>query len=182
MIAALKLYLEIVLLRRGPEDVPASSSLLMTTVALFVALNVALRLVFPPSADVWPIALAVSIGFALLWYRVLLNAFSKPERYLQVVTAIFGVGCWFTPIAVPLSTLLEGYTDAPEKAPAWIALLFPVALYMGYLNARILRQALERPLALCIALIVVQTIIEVLLVSLALGPQATAVAPGAPVS
>jgi hypothetical protein len=189
LIAALKIYLDIILLRRGPEDVPVSASLLVMTLGLFVALNVLLRLAFPPSASVWPIALAVSVAFALVWFRGLLIVFGKPERFQQVVCAIFGVGCWLAPIVVPLGSALESVAIAPADAaggsaptpiPTWIVLLLPLVIYAIYLNARILRAALDRPLALCISLILLQTLIEVLLVSLVVGPAVGT--PAAPAS
>ncbi len=102
MAAILKLYLDIALLRRGPEDVPASRGLLWATLAAFVALNALLTLAFRPATEHWLPQLLVSVGFTLLWYRVLLIVFGRPERYQQTVTAVLGFGCIVTP---------EGGTD-----------------------------------------------------------------------
>jgi hypothetical protein len=179
MISALKLYLDIVLLRRGPEDVPASQALLVSTIALFAAVSVALRLVFPPSVAAWPVAMVVSIVFTLLWYGLVLRFAGKPERWMQVVTAVFGIGCLLTPLLAPLEAVLSRYVGTPEQAPGWIVLVLPLAIYVVYLNARILRAAIEQPIPLCIFIVVLQWLVEAMLVSLVLGPDAAPAVPAA---
>jgi hypothetical protein len=171
LIDALKIYLDILLLRRGPEDVPSSPSLLLATLALFITANVVLRSLVPPAQDVWPIGLAVSIAFGLLWYRMLLTVFGRPERYLQLVTAVFGVATLLSPLLVPLGSVLEARAQAEADPPAWTILLLPLLIFSVYVNARILGAAIERPLALAIALIVLQTLIELLLMFLVVGPR-----------
>jgi hypothetical protein len=179
MLGALKLYLDIVLLRRGPEDVPVSQSLLLSTIAVFAALNVTLRLAFPPATAIWPAALATSIAFTLAWYFLLLRLAGHPERWLQVVAAVFGVGCLLTPLLAPLEAVLGQYVDKPDQTPGWILLVLPLALYVLYVNARIVRAAIGQPMALCVVLIVLQWLLEALVVSTVVGPAAApAVAPG----
>lgn len=177
MISALRLYLDIVLLRRGPEDIPASQALLVATIALFAAVSVALRLVFPPAVEAWPVAMVVSIVFTLMWYALVLRFAGKPERWMQVVAAVFGIGCLLTPLLAPLEAVLGRYGGTPEQAPAWIVLVLPLAIYVVYLNARILRSAIEQPIPLCIVIVVLQWLLEAMLVSLVLGPDAAPAAP-----
>ena len=163
MTAILKLYLDIALLRRGPEDVPASRNLLWATLLAFVALNALLTLAFRPTTDNWPLQLLVSVGFTLLWYRVLLGLFGRPERYQQTVTAIFGFGCIITPLIVPVSGMMAPLADHPEQAMPWMLLLLPLAIYLLYVTARILRAAIERPMFQCVTLVLLQTFLEPLL-------------------
>ena len=163
MTAILKLYLDIALLRRGPEDVPASRNLLWATLLAFVALNALLTLAFRPTTDNWPLQLLVSVGFTLLWYRVLLSLFGRPERYQQTVTAIFGFGCIITPLIVPVSGMMAPLADHPEQAMPWMLLLLPLAIYLLYVTARILRAAIERPMFQCVTLVLLQTFLEPLL-------------------
>lgn len=163
MTAILKLYLDIALLRRGPEDVPASRNLLWATLLAFVALNALLTLAFRPATDNWPLQLLVSVGFTLLWYRVLLGLFGRPERYQQTVTAIFGFGCIITPLIVPATGMMAPLADQPEQAMPWMLLLLPLAIYLLYVTARILRAAIERPMFQCVTLVLLQTFLEPLL-------------------
>ena len=62
MAAILKLYLDIALLRRGPEDLPASKRLLFATLAAFVLLNALLTVAFRPTVDNWLPQLLVSVA------------------------------------------------------------------------------------------------------------------------
>ena len=180
MAAILKLYLDIALLRRGPEDVPASRGLLWATLAAFVALNALLTLAFRPTTEHWLPQLLVSVGFTLLWYRVLLVVFGRPERYQQTVTAVLGFGCIVTPLIVPAAGMMAPFADPPERAMPWMLLLLPLAAYLIYVTARILRAAIERPMFQCVMLVLLQTFLEPLILLTLFGADLPAGASGAP--
>lgn len=160
MLPALRIFLDIALLRRGPEDVPVSQSLLLATIGGFLALSFGLRLLFEPSLPQWPLQILISILFALLWYRVLLGVFGKSERFQQTMTAIFGVNCLLTPFLVPIETLVRPFVEKPNDASPWVVLLLPLAVYVIYVTARILRSAIDRPMFQCVALVLLHTLLE----------------------
>jgi hypothetical protein len=176
MAAILKLYLDIALLRRGPEDLPTSRGLLWATLAAFVALNALLTLAFRPGTDDWLPQLVVSAGFTLLWYRLLLGVFGRPERYMQTVTAVLGFGCIVTPLIVPAAGLMAPYADDPSAAMPWMLLLLPLAGYLIYVSARILRAAIERPMFQCVMLVLLQTFLEPMILLTLFGPDLPAAA------
>lgn len=178
MAAILKLYLDIALLRRGPEDVPASRGLLWATLVAFVALNALLTLAFQPAPDSWMAQLLVSAGFTLLWYRLLLGLFGRPERYMQTVTAVLGFGCIVTPLIVPAAGMLAPYAKDPTRAMPWLLLLLPLAGYLIYVSARILRAAIERPMFQCVMLVLLQTFLEPLIMVTLFGAEVPAGAAG----
>jgi len=179
MAAILKLYLDIALLRRGPEDVPASRGLLWATLAAFVALNALMTVAFRPTTDDWLPQLLVSVGFTLVWYRLLLGVFGKPERWQQTVTAVLGFGCIITPLIVPAAGMMAPYADDPSAAMPWMLLLLPLAGYLIYVSARILRAAIERPMFQCVMLVLLQTFLEPLILLTLFGADVPAGAAGA---
>jgi hypothetical protein len=179
MAAILKLYLDIALLRRGPEDLPASKPLLYA----FVVLNALLTVAFRPTVENWLPQLLVSVGFMLLWYRLLLSLFGRAERYLQTMTAVLGFGCVITPVLLPAVGAMAPYMEAdqPDQAMPFIVLLMvPLFIYLLYVSARILRAAIERPMFQCVMLVLLQTFLEPLLLLALFGPgEAAATATGA---
>ncbi len=188
MTSILKLYLDIALLRRGPEDVPSSKPLLYGTLAVFVLLNAVLTVAFRPSVGNWLPQLLVSVGFTLLWYRVLLGVFGRVERYLQTMTAVLGFGCIITPVLLPLvgamapymeaSAAVAGQQAAAPEVPPFVMLLLPVFVYLLYVSARIVRAAIERPMFQCVMLVLLQTFLEPLLLLAIFGPGEAAAAGG----
>jgi hypothetical protein len=183
MAAILKLYLDIALLRRGPEDLPASKPLLYATLAAFVVLNALLTVVFRPTVENWLPQLLVSVAFTLFWYRVLLTLFGRRERYLQTITAVLGFGCIVTPVLLPAVGAMAPYMEAPQAeqaVPFIVLLMLPLFIYLLYVSARILRAAIERPMFQCVMLVLLQTFLEPLLLLALFGPgQAAASATGA---
>jgi hypothetical protein len=170
MPSILRLYLDIALLRRGPQDVPVSPRLLWGTLAAFLAINAALTAAFRPAGADWVGQLLVSAAFTLLWYRLLLQAFGRVERYQQTVTAVLGFGCVVAPVIVPLAGRLVAYAEKPEEAMPLMLVLLPLAGYLIYVSARILHAAIERPMFQCVALVLLQTFLEPLLLATLFGP------------
>ncbi len=166
MSSILKLYLDIALLRRGPEDVPASRSLLYATLGAFIALNALLTVTFRPTVENWLPQLVVTVAFTLLWYRALLALFGRSERYVQTLIAVLGFGCIMTPVLLPAVGAMAPYmeTEQPGQAmPSVMLLLLPLIVYVLYVSARILHAAIERPMFQCVMLVLLQAFLEPLL-------------------
>src|SRR4051795_4047795 len=78
----IQLFTQIALLRRGPQDVPASMLLLGITVVGYFGINFLFNAVMPPAVHgagasaaavkAWPAHLAVDVVFTVIWYVVLL--------------------------------------------------------------------------------------------------------------
>ncbi len=91
MLAIFKAYIDIALLRRGPDSVPYSPPLLMLTL---IALG-ATVLLAPPSPAFTLSQAAILMFFDILmncsviW--LMLNALGRTQRFIQTMTALFGV-------------------------------------------------------------------------------------------
>lgn len=152
MLDTLKTLLDILRLKAGPQDLPTSARLMWGSLVLLVALQGALAAwLMPEETTVVP--QAVLSGLVTLgWLALITRAFGFPERYLQTATAMLGVACVFAPISVPL--LLAVRPDAAGQVQVGPLSLIALGLsvYLIYVNARILRAALERPMLQCVLL------------------------------
>jgi len=114
---------DIILLRRGPEQLPASRTLLVLMIVLnFVGSLIWAGVVSVPAIDAMLQSL-IACGVMLLWYHWALHIAQKRERYLQTLTALFGVSAMFLPV---------------------LMIMTMVVLFWGLLvNVRIVRVAFE---------------------------------------
>jgi hypothetical protein len=147
----LRLFGQIALSRRGPQDLPAAPLLLAITIACYLAMACVSFVIVPPPMS-WPGPLALDVGFTLVWYTILMRAFGKPERFLQTATAVFGYQLVIGP---PLNVALTVASRVPRDS-SWAAFLMILALVLFIWSMRagtyVLRAALELPLVACIAL------------------------------
>jgi hypothetical protein len=139
--------IDIILLRRGPESVPASQVLL----GFFVALNMGGSLLISRASST-PLGLALAqAAFAslmlLAWYQVALALAQKRERFLQTMTAMLAVNAFFLPPALPLYIALLPYMekqDPTSPPPGALSLLaVGLAVWLLVVQVRILRLAFE---------------------------------------
>jgi hypothetical protein len=158
MTALLRLYAEIALLRRGPEDVPASVALLAVTATAYFLVNFLIELALPPIPGPWVDHLVVDVVFTFAWYWLLLRLFRKPERYLQTTAAVFGYQTVIAPLWISGLWLFGHFRDnAPALFPVSIVVI-AILIWTLTVNVRILRSALEWPVGACVGLVVLQTI------------------------
>ena len=145
MRALFELFLAICLLRKGPQDVPASPVLLRLTL-----LSYGLSAVLIPLLDVSLVTslLLIMLDIALLTgltYGALALRDYRP-RFMQTLTALLGTGTLLQLLALPLLFLPE-QEMAGTGAPPWLGLLWLGLFIWGIaVMAHILRQALSTSL------------------------------------
>ena len=150
-----QLFAQIALLRRGPQDVPASALLLSLTIVAYVAMHGLVAGLLPPISN-WPAQLAVEVSFTLLWYAALLRLVGRPERMLQTVTAVFGFQTVLAPVVIASVWLVSRFgADATLRAPVtllWLALL----IWLVAANSHVVRCALEWSSVASVGLVLLQ--------------------------
>jgi hypothetical protein len=170
---AFRTFLDIVLFRQGPEDLPVSQSLLFITIAANVLLGLAFDAALPRSEfNRIPLAIA-EVAFVIAWYWALLRIARRPERFLQTVTAVFGVSIIALPVYTLAQYLVVGHK--PDDLPAYVLMFgLTIEVWLIAVNARILRSATQWPMAACVAVMLLRTAVWVVVVRLlfpeALGP------------
>jgi hypothetical protein len=145
-----RLFVDIAVWRRGPQDLPASVTLAWL-VTLFYALVSAIQV----GLRGWNfqstlLLILLDLGLQAAWLWGLLAFFAKAPRFLQSFTAFVGVGALITVMDVVISgvmLLLGVSADSPGNP--WPFLQLGLLLLM---LGRILQQALERSLFLSMSL------------------------------
>lgn len=172
MLALIRLYTDIALLRRGPEHVPAAPWLLAATIMANFIVSFGVSMILPPFDGPWHLHLLLDIAFTLAWYFLLLRVFGKPERFLQTTTAVFGYQMVLAPVWIAVAWLANRFqTDDFWVLPIAILGLGMLAWVLAA-NGRILNSSLEQPMAICIALVLLQVIVGYLMVLAVFAPAA----------
>ncbi len=169
----IQLFTQIALLRRGPQDVPASMLLLGMTIVGYFGINFLVSSLMPPVKG-WPSHLAVDVVFTLLWYVVLLRLTGRSERTLQTTTAVFGFQAVLSPLLVISDGLMLRFAqDATWQLPVALIWLMLV-IWVIAANSHVVKAALEWSSAASVFLVILQ-IIAGQLVLFALFPPSTPV-------
>ncbi len=86
-----KAFLDICLLRKGPQDLPKSTVLLVLTLFMYTFIDVLLTVQSRPLVDAFMVSF-VDVGFLLLVTFLILKQHKHLERWHQTMTALFGTG------------------------------------------------------------------------------------------
>jgi hypothetical protein len=169
---------DIVLLRRGPEHLPASPTLLASVLGAFVVVAAVVSSLISTGDPKWPLELAVVTTMTPLWYWLALRLANKRERFLQTVTALFAVLLLFAPIALPIAHhyMIQAQafeqTRAPPSALLGLSLLFLV-VWRFIICVRIVRGAFEWTIFPAVMLVLAQEFVMLLVLAALMGPPST---------
>jgi hypothetical protein len=176
--AMIRLYIDIALWRRGPQEVPMAAPILPVTALVYFLISVASvwlasrAMPLPETsgrqAEAWLIA--ADVLFLCAWYWWLLRAFGRVERYRQTISAVFGVAALLElPSVMVVQLLLSSSSDkAGTLAIAASIATLVMVIWALLANAHILRHAIEKPLRWCVALVILLQVCEQLLALLLL--------------
>jgi hypothetical protein len=151
----IRLFVQIALLRRGPQDLPVSTFLLVVTVIGYSVVVVVISSLLPP-ANAWSMPLLVYILFTLAWYIGMLRLVGRPERTVQTVTAVFGVQAVVSPPMILSQWLMRRFgEDSDWQLPIAFSGLVLVIWLIAALS-QIVKAALEWSTAASVALVILQ--------------------------
>ena len=159
MAELIRLYTQIALLRRGPQDVPASALLLTLTVVCYFVVQGAVSALLPPVDGPWVVLLLLDVAFTLVWYFLLLKLLGRSERILQTTTAVFG----FQTIIAPALVLSEWLFRRFQHDSVWQVpvTLMGLALFVWYVaaNGHVVKAALEWSTVASIMIVIAQEVV-----------------------
>jgi hypothetical protein len=167
---------DIVFLRRGPENMPASNTLLGIVVVVYVALYaLAYSIFILPAAPATPHSWGLQIVFAALlelaWFRIAFQLAGKPERFTQTATAIFATSTLFIPALGMIGSLIpymkEGNTAQPPALTSFLTAF--IAIWMFVILIRIVRSAFEWGWPRSIFFVLAANFIPMIILSLVFG-------------
>ena len=155
-----RLFVQIALMRKSPQDLPASAALLAGTAAGFFIINCLISAVLPPIPGQWFAELVVEVIFIFVWYAVLLKLLHRSERFLQTTTAVFGYNAVLAPLYVGVVWLVRQYSNDDTWRFPISMLGLAIVVWMVAANARVLKAALEWGTTACVALVILQNLVE----------------------
>lgn len=171
MLVLLKAWLDLCLLRRAPQDLPASGFLLGLSVACYVLVSALVSLLGWGRVLAIPVAL-LDVGLLIVFVLILLYLQDKTARISQTLAALCGSGSLLGLLAVPL--LLSAGIDGEVPVP--LSLLMTALFFWNLVVvAHIMRHALSTSFAVGVAvsvlyaLVSMQVVITVLPVSVSTG-------------
>jgi hypothetical protein len=178
------LFTQIALLRRGPQDLPASMLLLVLTIGGYLCVNLLVALVLPalPHAAAagahavegqWLAPLLIETLFTLVWYVALLRFAGRPERTLQTVTAVFGLQTVLAPLTDTFDWLMVRFSgDGAWQLPVACAELLAWTWLIAA-NSYVVKAALEWSSTASVVLVILQVVVEVALLLAVFAPGHT---------
>lgn len=160
----IRLFVQIALLRSGPQDLPVSRLLLVLSVCGYAAVNALVSSLLPASAGPpWAPVLAVDVLFTLAWYAALLQLAGRPERFVQTATAMFGFQSVLSPLLLVSEWLVRRFQhDTTWGLPIAVAGL-AVVIWLIAANSHVVKAALDWSSASSVALVILQIIASQLL-------------------
>ncbi len=151
----IRLFVQIALLRRGPQDLPASTFLLVVTVIGYAVVVVVVSSLLPPTSA-WSMPLLVYVLFTLAWYIGMLRLVGRPERTVQTVTAVFGLQAVVSPPMIVSQWLMRRFgQDSDWQLPIAFSGLVLVIWLIAALS-QVVKAALEWSTAASVALVILQ--------------------------
>src|SRR5256714_13096653 len=151
----IQLFAQIALLRRGPQDLPASTRLLALTVSAYLGVNLVVSSVLPPVKS-WPAQVLVDTLFTLAWYVALLKLLGRSERILQTATAVFGLQGLLSPLLIASDWLMLRFgEDALWQVPVACAGLLLI-IWLVAASSQIVKAALEWSAPASVVLVILQ--------------------------
>lgn len=154
----------IMMLRDGPQDLPAGPAALSLAVMLYVAASAAsLAAGQTPDHPVGILLLAVLLPLVLC--RIVLSLRGRPARWEQTLTALFGSGALLSLISLPLS--LGG---GPEPAAPMVVASLVLFIWSFAVDAHIWRHALDASYAVGLAVAVVLFAVSMFVITSLAGP------------
>jgi len=158
------IWLDICLLRAGPQDLPASRTLLGLTVGSYLLVSLLLSLPGFPGGTAVLVAV-LDLGLLVAFTTALLYFFGKWARLQQTLTALTGTGTLLGMLALPMVYLLSQGPE--ENFIAGLAALFWLFLFGWSLLvvAHIMRHALSIPFPYAIGIAVLYTLVALQLMA-----------------
>ena len=148
-------FTQIALLRRGPQDLPASRVLLVLSMVAYFGVSLLVMSLMPPQPG-WEEHPGVDIVFWILWYFTLLRIAGRSERILQTTTAVIG---FQTILAAPMVLsdwlMLRFAKDETWQLPValmWLMLF----IWMIAANSHVVKAAFEWSSFASVALVILQ--------------------------
>ena len=166
----LRICLDIVLWRRGPQDLPASGLLLAIAVAIYVAVSAVQLALLGETAATWVFFIVVDPLLLGAWLWLVLRLYGHAQRFMQTASAVFGTGAVLgIGLYLPLQLIVTGLGFGPASGLAQVFALLLVVTF-ALVTGRIIKLATDSNLFTGIAVSLTYFLVINYLVGVLRGP------------
>jgi hypothetical protein len=139
----LKVFLDIVLWRRGPQDLPSSKFLVFATLLANELVSALHLVVMHESAAAYFVFLVIDPLLLMGWIWLVLRLFNRSDRYAQTISAVLGTSTLLALLlSVPL-LMLAGVDHVETRSALEQALAVGLIIAFVLVAAHILKIATE---------------------------------------
>lgn len=161
----LRIFVDIVLWRRGPQDLPVSGLLLALAIAAYVAVSIVQLALFNESLANWLFYVVLDPLLLAGWTWLVLRIMGHGARFLQTASAVFGANAVlgflvYLPLQVLGMAVGGGQASGFAQAAAWLQVVV-FALVTG----RILKLATDTNLFTGIMLSITYVVLVIMVLS-----------------
>ncbi len=171
MLPLVKTWLNLCLLRKGPQDLPVSRFLLGLSLCCYVLVSLLVALPSSGIAEAVPLAL-VDVGMLTVFVLALLYLQSKTARINQTLSALAGSGSLMGLLALPLVLLVDTGQSAEQVPAALAGLWLSLLIWNLFVMAHIIRHALSSSFAIGLGAAVLYALVSMQMVTTLFPPQA----------
>jgi hypothetical protein len=165
----LKAFLDIVLWRRGPQDLPASRLLLWLAAAAYVAVSIAQLALLDEPGAAWFVFVVVDPLLLTAGVYLLLKLFGKADRFLQTATAVLGTGVVLGLVMFLPVEWIVTQAGLPAESTAAGLIALGMVMVFALVTGRILKLATDTNMFTGVTLALTYFLMINLLLSLASG-------------
>lgn len=147
MSSVVEIFRGILLLRRGPQDLPYSTQLLATVAGVCIAVQLPVAWMRDLGAGTVLISASLWLAFSLGLLRLLLTMRQKTNRFIQAATAFLGCNATFNALGIPIALLVGEPPQSPEQmtgAQVLAGLIsLPLLVWKVAVDAHVFRHSLD---------------------------------------
>ena len=147
MLSILDVFLQIVLRRRGPDDLPDSRFLLLLSAIVYVLGQGVLAMSEYQTPGALVSSLILDLGLLCGWVWSLLRLTGHGPRLRQTLTAMFGTGALLGLLMLPFTYWLDAGNEPGKLAVGPTIGVLAVISWSVVVNAHIFSRALSTPFA-----------------------------------
>ena len=161
MLRLILAFVDIMLHRRGPEDLPSSRFLLYSLIATSLGLGLLVAVWSDQPGRVAAVgALVAVLDLWFVW--ALLRTFGRERRFRQTMTAMLGAEVVLSVLHAPVVPFLLDVPDTDQPTVTLPMLLTTLVFFWQIdISAYVFSRALERPYMLCLAIVIAYTLLMI---------------------
>ena len=153
MLKLFNFFLDICLLRRAPQDLPASSTLFFAVLLINVLISAVGVIDVIKNPAMALAAAMLDATMLIIVLRLVLLIQQRSARFLQTATALFGSASILSLLALPLQLAVGDSSAATEPTSPIISLAYIVLIiWIQVVFGHVIRHALDISFALAIGL------------------------------